>query len=499
VKQPAPGRFAIADLWNATLTTTGGPTEAYLEGVLLCDGDTVLRAFSSNDLALTNGTRQLESKDVTGTRSLYAKQGYEELAVRDGTPPADWWDVCLLVLDARTNQVLGSHSIKAPIRTHNPPRLISPKDGAVLPEAQRTPLFTWLAPFPKPSGHLTYSLTLAEVLPGQTPEEALRANPPWFTKTGITGTDLQYAGTAFEKGKKYAWQVVGMVGRQEMGPSEAFAFSTGVGTRVDSVHVDLYPPPNNQLTRDDLWHARLTNLAAPETVYLRGYIMVNNDTVLKGRSTNTLFLEVGTREIRSHDITGVRDLRCKEGYESLATGGGNAPTGSYVACLDVYESGSNRSLGHKCIGVTVSGGGTPPPPDTGAVSIALRWNAPSTDLDLYLIGDKDTVCWHKPQDSQGHRILDVDDTDGYGPESIRLALRATGDSLAMIGVHYYGPSDGVSTQASIVASRDTLVYYHELRPTEWWSVGTVDLRTGKVTPDPAGRVEPRPDLSIPHK
>lgn len=50
-------------------------------------------------------------------------------------------------------------------------------------------------------------------------------------------------------------------------------------------------------------------------------------------------------------------MKYRGGYESLAVQGGAAPAGSYKACLEVYESGTNRKLGGKCIDVVVKAAG----------------------------------------------------------------------------------------------------------------------------------------------
>ncbi len=62
-----------------------------------------------------------------------------------------------------------------------PPRILYPLNGAVLTEA--TPLFRWLY-----TGHapgVLYTLKIVKILPGQSPETALSANPPVFQQHGI--------------------------------------------------------------------------------------------------------------------------------------------------------------------------------------------------------------------------------------------------------------------------------------------------------------------------
>jgi hypothetical protein len=127
----------------------------------------------------------------------------------------------------------------------------------------------------------------------------------------------------------------------------------------DTVRVELFPPPQNKLTQDDLWHSRLTNTGGPVTVYLHGYLMKGEDIVLSGYSSNTITLAPGPRALTARDITGVRDLHYMRGYEAFTVRGGTAPEGEYQSCLEVYETGSDRKLGSKCIAVTVRPAGAP--------------------------------------------------------------------------------------------------------------------------------------------
>jgi hypothetical protein len=146
------------------------------------------------------------------------------------------------------------------------------------------------------------------------------------------------------------------------------------------------------------------------------------------------------------------------------------------------------------------------PPDTGGFSIELIWKDGRADLDLYLVlpnrqGTADTVCWKKRQ-AQGC-MLDVDDTQGYGPEKIRGPIGAMMPDTAKVGVHYYGPANGVSTQANVLFYRNRVLVdstkWTVLSPGNWWNVGTLDSAFKKFTIDIDPRVEPRPDLSIPRK
>jgi hypothetical protein len=92
------------------------------------------------------------------------------------------------------------------VKPMGPPRLVSPPEGAKLGGPH--PDFVWTAPR-NYAGRATYKLTIVEVRSGQTKEEALAANPPWFEQAGINSTRFRYPTRArkLDADRKYAWQV----------------------------------------------------------------------------------------------------------------------------------------------------------------------------------------------------------------------------------------------------------------------------------------------------
>lgn len=77
------------------------------------------------------------------------------------------------------------------------------------------------------------------------------------------------------------------------------------------------------------------------------------------------------------------------------------------------------------------------------IRIVLNWGASPRDLDAHLAYDDNHVFWQKKQGSQA--MLDVDDTDGYGPETITVLDKKPGVSY-VYAVHDY--SDIYDTESS---------------------------------------------------
>lgn len=102
--------------------------------------------------------------------------------------------------------VPGSASFR--VQLAEPPLLLGPVDGARLDQA--LPVFTWAPPQRVPVGTtVAYDLRIAEVLPGQTPYQALQANNPHVETTVSGQTTFVYtsAELPLERGAQYAWQI----------------------------------------------------------------------------------------------------------------------------------------------------------------------------------------------------------------------------------------------------------------------------------------------------
>ena len=136
-------------------------------------------------------------------------------------------------------------------------------------------------------------------------------------------------------------------------------------------------------------------------------------------------------------------------------------------------------------------------PDTGKLAFELRWDKQNTDLDLYLVlpVSGDTVFWRDRTSASGG-VLDVDDNDGYGPEKIVHPFFVQfADSMAQLGVHYYGPGNGRLTKASVLVYLDNMLCQTlgpcMLKPNDWWRAATIDLQVGRILSDSC-RIAPLP-------
>jgi len=154
---------------------------------------------------------------------------------------------------------------------------------------------------------------------------------------------------------------------------------------------------------------------------------------------------------------------------------------------------------------------TPAPPPVPDIRVVLTWDTPGdpdqtdtgagvgANMDLHLMLDGGawlaaaTDChtgsmspdWGIPSDPSDDPSLDVDDTDGAGPEIITLPLAAAG-AVYHIGVHYtsdnaYGPSTATMDVylAGVLRGQYTSA---TMSNGQFWQVADIDWSAGTLTP-----------------
>jgi len=221
---PPSGRLGVEDLWWVTLdNTTRNTYTAYLRGeVHEARRGLVFRA-RTDSFMVPPGRKQLTLRNVR-IRDQWAMPGYQAFITRTGLlPEGDFTYKVWLEPD------LGRDSGTSQVRNPPPPRLVSPSDRASLVEPQ--PTFSWTKPAGF-TGTVRYRLLVVEVLPGQTKEEAVRANRAWFEQRDFAPTLLRFPLSArqLERDKSYAWCVEALFGggRGTRVASEVRAFRFGV-------------------------------------------------------------------------------------------------------------------------------------------------------------------------------------------------------------------------------------------------------------------------------
>lgn len=166
----------------------------------------------------------------------------------------------------------------------------------------------------------------------------------------------------------------------------------------------------------------------------------------------------------------------------------------HTGSVSVQYSGA---MGTQSVRIPLTGEVIPPPVTNTAISVVLRWDTNLTDLDTHLVRpggrffDNTSDCyfansspdWGTPGDSTDNPFLDVDDTDGRGPENINLSRTAAGNY--QVQIHYW--NGFIPSRATVEVFLDGMsvgTFNQTLRCGDLWSVGTVQWNgmTGTFVP-----------------
>jgi len=141
--------------------------------------------------------------------------------------------------------------------------------------------------------------------------------------------------------------------------------------------------------------------------------------------------------------------------------------------------------------VTVTAGGTAevvialsPVLAAGQTQIVLTWGATPRDLDSYLWLPSGTPIYYGAKTGAG-ASLDVDDTNGFGPETITITQASPGTyTYAVNNLSAESPLTGSGGAVRLNRGGTTAATF--TAPTTgsgtWWYVFTMDGTTGAITP-----------------
>ncbi len=201
--EPPPNRVTVEDLWWVDLhNTTSNTYTIWLKGEAGEERHGTVYRATTRPFAMPPGRKRVRLGDIS-IAEQWARPGFEVFVQRAGRLPEGDYYYSVVVLPESLG---GGDTARVHIESPSPPRLLRPRDGESVTSA--TPDMTWLGQRGY-SGRVTYELVVAEILPGQSKEEALRGNQPWFRRASISGNQLRYPGAArrLDTGKRYAWQV----------------------------------------------------------------------------------------------------------------------------------------------------------------------------------------------------------------------------------------------------------------------------------------------------
>ncbi len=210
------------------------PTQITLQVTITLGGVGEVFSGTSAPIAIPAVTNYLidNTKIMRISNPSFPNSDLKSKSIQSGRLPEGEYMLCVNVLDQNGGllaaNVCGNFTIVYP----EPPHLVYPLNSDSLESTNKYPTFQWTPVFVPPAYQIKYSLKIAEILQGQTPDQALAANVPQYENNNLTAATFVYPIDALplEPGKIYAWQVQavdqnGLPPTQNQGRSEIWTFS----------------------------------------------------------------------------------------------------------------------------------------------------------------------------------------------------------------------------------------------------------------------------------
>jgi hypothetical protein len=181
VQLPQAGLVQKDQLWNLVLVNNSNTTydaNIFLDLQDAVTGQSILSA-GTRMITLPKGVKLLNAQEIQPIQYNMGIGGFTGNYL-----PLGSYIACYTVSRSVNKQAetLTNECVRLHIVPLSPPLLNTPVDKSVVKTS--SPQFTWTPPAPLSMfDNLNYELTISEILPGQSPVEAIRHNMPAYTKT----------------------------------------------------------------------------------------------------------------------------------------------------------------------------------------------------------------------------------------------------------------------------------------------------------------------------
>ena len=238
---PQAGLLQKSQLWNISAVYIGTDNPEAVIELTLTDRNTGLPFLtaSSSAVTFTKGVKLITEATAGPITWQYvnAAGGVDN----SGLLPAGRYQACYrVVYITQKKEPAAEECLPVDAEAMSPPLLNLPEDSAVLDN--RYPQFVWLPPTPvNIFPDLQYDLLVTEILPKQSPQEALQRNMSTYSVSGLRQNNAVYPSSMpmLDTGKYYAWQVVARNGSSYGAKSETWVFKVSENIPVVK-HVPVF-------------------------------------------------------------------------------------------------------------------------------------------------------------------------------------------------------------------------------------------------------------------
>jgi len=268
LQAPPPYQMRIEDMWNLVVVNRDKEKQIYLHGIATEQSTGLIVDVTSSIFTIPSGVKRIKAADV-GTITVNQKNStYQTVINRLSALPNGTYEICVEVIDASTNIILGTSCIEHEVLNLSQVTLLYPEDNSILNHldeeetgdtsfsnqrgiekkdirrgmviakpgsitphkrlASSSIVFSWLPPTPLPNNFsVKYRIKIVELFAQQSAYDAMQSNPLFFSASGIVTTSFQYPISArdFSTDRTYAWQIDAYAGETLIASSEIYTFS----------------------------------------------------------------------------------------------------------------------------------------------------------------------------------------------------------------------------------------------------------------------------------
>lgn len=224
---PSEQRVRIADVWNVTVVNHGTARVSLELVATVRDpaGVVALSARATGPIVRGGEARRVRLRDLRALAIVDISPAMRSAMGRTGLLPDGDWSICIEVIASDQGRSTDCRQVR--IGSALPPVLLAPYDDAEVTDRQVA--WSWFMQPQTTSGQeIRCNLVVVEVLPGQTPEEALRVNAVLIRKKDLKTAAWQAdpAIRPFRSGRRYAWRIQAVTGDSaEVCTSEIWSFT----------------------------------------------------------------------------------------------------------------------------------------------------------------------------------------------------------------------------------------------------------------------------------
>ncbi|THU30757.1 hypothetical protein FAM09_29600 [Niastella caeni] len=249
IVQPPAGMIKKDQLWNLVLTNNTNTTFDVTVLLNLKDavtGQSVLSA-GTRAMQLTKGVKVLALQDIQPVQYNYGATAIGNFL------PLGSYIACYTVnrYGHELMEAIATECVRINITPLSPPLLNMPANRSVLQTP--VPQFSWIPPAPMDMfDNLSYDVSVAEVLEGQSATEAVMYNTPVYVSSNVKAPYQNYPSTysGLHPGKTYAWQVTARNGDNYVAATETWTFTiAGDSTKTipsSTSYIAIGKNPNEQ-------------------------------------------------------------------------------------------------------------------------------------------------------------------------------------------------------------------------------------------------------------